>query len=117
MGPHDEGVEEGVFASVGGGVDDATVRSYVTESALRLSLLLPLMDEAWEGKTRVADMSTLMPMYSRVAGLIAQAVELTSNLRARSTIHAPFQPRTSGYAIESTIEEEDEFQYSLTIAG
>ena len=28
MGPHDEGVEEGVFASVGGGVDDAAGASF-----------------------------------------------------------------------------------------
>ena len=101
----------------GGGIDDATVRSYVTESAILLSLLLPVMDEAWEGKTWVADMSTLMPMYSRVAGLIAQAVELTSNLRAHSTINAPFRPRTSGYAVESTLEREDEFRDYLTVGG
>ena len=97
----------------GGGLNDAMVRSYVTESALLLSLMLPVMDEAWEGRTWVTDISTLMPMYNRIAGLIGQAVKLTSNLRTHARINGTFQPRTSGYPFESTLEEEDEFRAIL----
>lgn len=97
----------------GGGVNDAMVRSYVTESALLLSLMLPVMDEAWEGRTWVTDISSLMPMYNRIAGLIGRAAELTSNLRAHARINGAFHPRTSGYSLESTIQEEEEFRANL----
>ena len=92
----------------GGGVNDAMVRSYVTESAMLLSLLLPVMDCAWEGPSWNTDISSLMPFYNRVEGLVGQAVALTKNLPTHPTINGTFPPRTSGYPFESTIDEQEE---------
>ena len=92
----------------GGGVNNAMTRSYVTESALLLSLLLPIMDCAWEGPSWVTDISSLMPFYNRVEGLVGQAVALSNNLPTHPTINGTFPLRTSGYPFESTIDEQDE---------
>ena len=92
----------------GGGLNDAMTRCYVTESAVRLSLLLPVMDNAWEGTSWTTDMSSLMPFYNRIEGLVSQAVALTNHLPTHPTINGTFPPRASGYPFERPIEEQEE---------
>ena len=78
----------------GGGVDTATLRSYVAESAVVLHSLRACMDEVESrGST---DLSAVWPFDVRLPGLLQKATEILGHWQADPVINGGSELRSSG---------------------